>query len=478
MAVNIVNALGAGSGIDTKKLAEDLVEAERAPKKTAIEEKIAKSEARISGFAVIKFALSQLKTAFSALNDRTDFNSLTIRNSQPAAFGVTTTSAAAAGNFSVNITQVAAAQRSPSAGFAAADTQLSNAAVTLSLSVGGGTAQEITVPTTNGAVTPTGVVNAINAANKGITAQLINTGDAVNPFKIVVTGQTGASNSFTLTSSVPGLSFGTYDAEAQTNDSLQNLQGAENAIFSVNGLSVTRSANTVSDVLTGVTLELYTQTTSPARVDLARDQAALKQKLDDLVTAYNDFEEVMQVLGDRSSTVEEFGGALAGESLLSNIRSQVRSMFTNNSSTPGATIQAARNVGISIDRFGKMSLDETRFEAAVANNFDEVVQMFSANSNNQSIYSTAPGGVAGDAVNKIDAMLRSSGLIARQTESAGKQVNRQKAELERLESRMEKLLERYTRQFVAMEAVVGRSNSLRDNLTSTFEGLMAMYTKR
>ena len=82
---NIVNTLGAGSGIDTKTLAKDLMEATREPRKTIIEGKISKSEARISGYAVIKYSLGELKTAFEGLNDLSDFASLQTANTQPSA---------------------------------------------------------------------------------------------------------------------------------------------------------------------------------------------------------------------------------------------------------------------------------------------------------------------------------------------------------------------------------------------------------
>ena len=81
---SIVNTLGAGSGIDVKSLAQSLVDAEKTPKKERIDAKIAKSEARISGYSAIKFALSDLKNAFAKLNDASDFSSIKTANTQPA----------------------------------------------------------------------------------------------------------------------------------------------------------------------------------------------------------------------------------------------------------------------------------------------------------------------------------------------------------------------------------------------------------
>jgi flagellar hook-associated protein 2 len=60
MATDAISALGAGSGVDVKSLATSLVDAERAPRKSAIEAKIKKSESGISGYGAIKFVLNDL----------------------------------------------------------------------------------------------------------------------------------------------------------------------------------------------------------------------------------------------------------------------------------------------------------------------------------------------------------------------------------------------------------------------------------
>ena len=463
MATNFVNALGAGSGIDTQQLAKDLMEATREPRKAVIDEKIAKSEARISGYGVIQFSLGELKTAFSGLNDLSDFASLQVANTQASAVGVVASPTAAAGSYQVNVTQVALAQRTASDGFAERSTALNNSAsFDLTLSVNGGTNQTITVDTD----TPAGVVAAINGAGLGISAQLIQT-SGNTPWKIVVTGEEGEEQDFTLTAPVD-LGF---------DDVANELQSVQNALLTINGLSIERTNNSVSDVIDGVTFNLATVTTGAARIDLTRDTSGITQKIDDLVTAYKNFEENLKILGDRASEVEEFGGALAGDSLLQNIRTQVRSMLTATSSTPGTTVKAPRDVGLTFDRNGVLQFDKDKLAKQLQSNFDEVANMFSANTNNQSVFSVAPGGVAGDGVHKLDKLMRSTGLIAQQTDNATQQVDRFKADLEKLEDQMEKLLERYMRQFSAMESIVGSSNSLRESLKGTFEGMANAYKK-
>jgi len=92
--VDVTAALGAGSGIDIKQLAQNLADVERKPREDAIQARIDKSQGRISGYGAIMFGLKSFKEAFAALNDRSDFGGATVRNSAPGAFDVTASAGA------------------------------------------------------------------------------------------------------------------------------------------------------------------------------------------------------------------------------------------------------------------------------------------------------------------------------------------------------------------------------------------------
>ena len=93
-STSIINTLGAGSGIDVNNLAKSLVEAEKIPKKERLDAKITQTEAKITGYGVIKFALSELKNSLGKLNDASDFSAIVPANTQTTAFAVTTTNTA------------------------------------------------------------------------------------------------------------------------------------------------------------------------------------------------------------------------------------------------------------------------------------------------------------------------------------------------------------------------------------------------
>jgi len=336
MTTDTISALGAGSGVDVKSLATNLVEAERAPRKAVLEKKIKASEGGISGYGAIKFVLGDLNSAFGALKNQSTFNVTSTRNSHPTSFAITSTTKTLAGSHTVSVSQLAKPQRSISPGFASSTFAITtNQPITLSLSVHGGAAETITVPAS--ANTPEGIVNSVNAAGKGITAQLINTGDPTNPVKIMFTGQPGENNDFQIT----GLD--TYFSALKTANPtwtsvIQPSQTAQNARLRVDGVDIISASNKVEGAITGTTLDLYSVTpaSETASVDFLRDTSGIKPKIEALVKAFNDATSMLGVVSDPKSSVETYGATLVGSSVVGSVRSQMRSLITTSVTTPAS----------------------------------------------------------------------------------------------------------------------------------------------
>ena len=315
---------------------------------------------------------------------------------------------------------------------------------------------------------PADIVSAINNSGTGITAQLINSGDGTaTPFKLVITGSLGSRKDFSLTSddgagnAISGLDFNT-DAP---------IQSATDATVVINGLTVKRSTNVISDVVTGVTLDLFSTTSSPATVNMTRDSTALKEKFKNLVTAYNDGLSMLNVLADKESTVEQYGGSLFGDSTVRTVKSLFRDTMLTASTTPGTNASFLWQLGINLTKEGPMELDETKLDTALKDNFDGVVKMMTGNTNNLSAFSEAPAGVAGEAVRKLTKLVATDGVLTKQTESTNTQIDKYKKDLESLQDRMDKLLKRYQSDLGAMDTFVSQSTSLRKSLTATFDGM-------
>jgi len=483
---NAISALGAGSGMDVKALATSLVEAERAPRKDVIDKKISKAEGGISGYSAIKFVLDGLKTSLMDIKDQSDFESLTSRNSQTSAINITPSATASAGTHSITVNSLAKAQRNLSSGFADTSTAVSASDLTLTLTANNGTQTPITVAADK--TTPGGIIGAINGANLGIKAQLINTGEAGTPYRILITGATGRDSNFTLDSSdntTVDFSVGPLTA---TTGGVANVgfdamkvsayQAAANGDVVVNGVPIQPATNKLTEVIPGVTIDLFTPTAGgPASVDFVRNTSAVKTKMTALVKAYNDANAMLNTVSDPKSTVETYGATLAGNSVVNNIRTQMREILFPNVSAGSNQLSSFRDMGLSLDKDGVMTLDNAKLDEVLTSKFDEAVTMLTGNSENLSAYSSAPSGAVGSAFKSLAAMLASTGTIATQSTNLTKRISEYKDELTKLEDRMTKLLERYNSQFGAMESIVGQSKSLRTSLTSTFDGMMASYTK-
>lgn len=476
MATNtIVSTLGAGSGIDIKSLAENLVEAEKKPFKERIDARISKTEARISGYAGLKYSVGQLKSAFEKLNDASEFGGLKVSNNQATALNVTAASGAASASHDIAVLQLASGQRSRSQGFVSASASLNTGSpIDLTLTVGG------SVHTLAGVTdTPQAVAAAINAYSSsnslGVTAQLVRRSENGNTvYALEIQGDTGADKGFALSVAPDSLQAGvTAPQLVQT-----TLEDASDARVRVNGQLHSGTSNTLTGVISGVTLDLVATTTGTARVAISRDTQTTKDNIKALVSAYNDFEEALKILGDSKSDVEGVGGTLAGDRLLRTIRAEIRNLLVEDSSTVSGTVKAARDVGLSLDRTGRMVLNETTLDQSLASKYSDVVHMFTAGTSNKSLFSPAAAGLAGDAVVTLDKMLRSTGVIAKQTDSATKDLSKYKDDLKKLEERMSKAFDRYIEQFSVMESMVGSANSLRENMKSSFEGMMAAYTNK
>lgn len=488
-AQQLISALGAGSGVDVNALAQNLVNAERVPQENIINAKISQSQARISGYSAVSYVLSQVQTAMQALQDQNSFNTLTV-NSSSSAFSVTATTAAAQGSHDVDVLSLAKAQRTVSNGFATPTDSLNGGqALNYTLTVGSGTsAVSRTVSLAAGQDTPRALADAINAANTDVSAQIVNTGDATNPYKLVLIGATGSVNGFTLTPQSPSSTASGAAPSTPVDLGLTNNQAAGDAQIKVDGVTYTRNANSFNDVLTGLTFNLNSVTTTTdasgnpvdntAQFSLTRDTSSVQTRLQAMVSAYNDAVTIFSAVSDPQSSLATYGATLVGDSTVNSLSQQLRDMLINTSSTPGTSINALWQIGVSIDASGVMSLDSSKLNTALSGNFDDVVKTLTGDQNGLTTYSTTPGGVAGDAVRKLSQMLSSTGTIATQTNDAQSQITTYQKDLSTLNTRMASLLTRYQQQFAAMNTLVGSINSQKTSLQTSFDGMMAIYTNK
>lgn len=455
MAIELLNALGAGSGLDSKGIVEALVNAERAPQEGRLTGKIRQSEASISAYGQVTSALEGVRAAFQALNDANDLAQVTVRNSS-SAFSLVAGAGAEPGQFDLAVSQLAAGEERASSGFSDAGASL-NGGASLDLTVTIGVSNPVTTTLTPSADTPAALVEALNSAGLGLSARIVDTGVGATPLRIVVAGQSGAEQAFTISASAGSLDFSTQN------------RAASDANFTLNNLTYARSTNEIQDLLPGVTLSLQ-QTTASQGFSLERTTEGTERALRALVDAYNAAEATLSDLTDPDSASEN-GGVLLGDSIISYARRTLGQLVGRESSTPSGGRSRLLDFGLERNRQGRLEIDEVVFSQRVRSDFSDLRTLLTADTNNQSLLSTQPAGLAGDALKDLDALLSTRGPLRGAVTRMEGQIEDQELALLALEDRMARVYDRYLAQFTAMEQLVEEMNTLSDSLTSTFETL-------
>jgi flagellar hook-associated protein 2 len=281
----------------------------------------------------------------------------------------------------------------------------------------------------------------------------------------VLAGATGSDGVFNVTST-PDLGF---------HDVANSLQTAQDSVIEFEGLSITRSSNEISDVIDGTTINLVATTSSDVRLNITNDKSTLKTNLQAMVDTYNGLNTLFDTVTSTSSE-DELGGSLSDDiSMVRFLTDQIRTAIFADSSTKSGNITAMRDLGISVDKSGAMTFTETTYDAAVLANYDDIVTMLTADTSNESLFTTTNKGLAQDIATTLGNFTDSDGIVTTRSEGATEDLADHKEELVELEKRMEAVYERYLAQFTAMESLMASMDATKEYLTGQLESLSKAY---
>ena len=241
----------------------------------------------------------------------------------------------------------------------------------------GSGAKNITIDSSNNSLQ--GIRDAINAAKIGVTATIINDGGA-SPYRLALSSDSnGASSSMKI--SVSGdAAVGALLAHDPANSTGQNLSEtatAQNAVFKVNGVAVSKASNTVSDVVQGVTLTLNKVTESPATLTVARDTGAVSSSIAGFVKAYNDLAATLKDVSAYDAASKK-GAILQGDSTVRALQSQLRGILNTSVVGTSGALTTLYDVGVSFQKDGTLAVNQTKLDSAIANNFSDIAGLFAA----------------------------------------------------------------------------------------------------
>lgn len=403
----MVTSATSGTGLDVNSIVTQLMTVERQPLKK-LDAKEASYQAKLSAYGTVKGALSGFQSGVQGLSSASSFSSLKATSSDTTAFSASTVSTAVAGTYALNVTSLAKAQNLVATGQSSSTAAIGGAGPTtvtfdfgtIALGVGGsftaydpvaGTGgtysgalrtftsngngtKSITVDSSNNSLQ--GIRDAINAAKVGVTAAIVNDGSGT-PYRLTLSSSSsGVSNSLKI--SVSG------DVDVSTllahdpagTQKLAETVTAQNAVFTVNGVGMSKTSNTISDVIPGVTLTLLKEAT-PATLTVARDTSAVSTSISGFVKAYNDFAKALKDVSAYDAA-KKTGAILQGDSTVRSLQSQLRGILGKQVvGTPGVLTTLA-DVGVSFQADGTLALNQAKLDSVLASNFSDVASLFAS----------------------------------------------------------------------------------------------------
>ena len=385
-AQQVLTSLNTGSGVDTASLVTALVQAQFAAKNAAIASRNTALTAQISAASTLKSTIANFSTALGALSSSGTLQTQPV-SSNPTALGATAISGAKVGNLSSSITvnALASAQGARSAAVADRSATIGTGALTLKLGTATynstGTAMtdftatsgaSVSINVTDGSLD--GIASAINAAKAGVTASVIT--DADGKAVLSLKGTTGSAQAFTLQADDAASPLSQFNVGPGAATTLTGT--AANARLTVDGIDVQRSSNTISDLVSGVKLQLNAVSTGPVSLSITRPTSAVAQAVSDFVDTYNQVYASAKGLTDASTG--DLKSDTAAKTLLRSLQSLTTKSLVSTSANGAPTTLA--QLGVSTNRDGTLSVNTATLNKVMAAFPDEVEAMFATTAGN------------------------------------------------------------------------------------------------
>ncbi|MCM8596749.1 flagellar filament capping protein FliD [Accumulibacter sp.] len=449
-----ISSPGLGSNLDVNSIVSQLMALEKRPL-TEIATREASYQAKLSALGSLQGAVSAVQTAAASLVPASGSTALerfsvfrtTVADNSAASASASAT--AVSGSYTLEVTQLAQAHRIVSATGSASpfsgvgNTLPGGGTLTISLdSLNGVSPNRTTSVSIASGATPENVRDAINGAAAGVSAVVIN---GVAGKQLVLTSDTAGSNQLITLSGIIGLAYDPNAAPQPATDPFSEAQAAQGASLRINGIDVHSETNSVTTAIEGVTLTLLKGPEAPAAaltttLAISRDTSSLNSGVSALVKAFNDFQATASSLGSYDATSRK-AAALTGDSTLRTVQNSLRAALGNvPSELSGAALQRLSDVGVSVQKDGRLSVDSTKLSAAISDNLPAVAALVAA-------YGRAIRSAA-------DGLVGTSGLIAARTEGINASIRGLGSQSAALSTRLDAIEARYRRQFTSLDTLI------------------------
>lgn len=366
--------------MDINGLVTQLVASERTISDIQLNRETDRITSKFSALGSLKGSISSFQSTLSGLVTATDYDNKLVSSSDLGKVSATVTDQAVPNTYSIEVSQLAESHSLNSAAFVDADTTaIGTGSITIQKGttdyvVGTDTYNSFTANPDETAVTITidssnntldGIAAAINASDAGVNAAVVNDGSG---YRLLLSSEdTGLNQSLEVVvddddsndTDTSGLSVLAFNSAA-TN--LEQTNAAEDAMFTVNGLSVSNASNTVSTAINSVTLTLSETTTSPIEVSVSENHTAITTAVKTFVAGYNQFIVTANALSayDVDTGVS---GALLGDFTLRSVNGQIDSILRSSVTDISTSVQNLTDLGITTTNTGELVLNDAELDA-------------------------------------------------------------------------------------------------------------------
>jgi len=371
-----------GTGIDYSLLIEAKVNA-RLAKADRIDTKITANEAKITAYTDLQDKLQAVSDAIDGLRNRSVstgassnlFGQRTAYVGDDDVFSATVDDDTEVGSYSVVVQQLATKHKIAADGVASKTGALGYSG-SFTLQAADGSAVTIAM---DGDDSLTDLRDAINTSKStsGITASIVQVSDS--SYQLILTSN-NTGQAISMTDGGDGVlsSLGLTGSDGAIRNELVAVQ---KAIVEVDGVTITRSSNTIDDAIEGVTLNLYSASPDTAiSMEVSTDLSSIKSAITSFVDAYNEYRDfVVTQQATTSDGTASSDATLFSDSLLRQIVRSVNSALNTSITTDDGTVLSMASLGISFNSSNELELDEDTLNSILSNDIDAVKQLLGLN---------------------------------------------------------------------------------------------------
>lgn len=460
----MISSPGLGSGLDVNGIVGQLMAIEQRPL-LLLTNKEATQQAQISAYGSLKGALSSFQSSVKTLTNLSIFTGIKASVGDSTIATASASANAAVGSYQIEVQNLAQAQKIKSESFATTSTAIGSGTLTIEFGTYNGDGTFTSNPTKisktitieSDQTDLASIRDSINEADAGITASIVNDGSGNR--LVLASNNTGIDNALKITVSDDdgnnldnaGLSKLAYDATTGGTANMTQTVAAQNATMVIDGITISKSSNTIKDALEGVTFNLLKAAPgTTTSLSISQDTSKIQTAVSAFVGAYN---ELVKTISDisRYDSANKQASILTGDATVRTVESQIRGVL--NSFLPGApsSLNSLSQIGINFQKDGTLQLDNAKLTSVINDPEKDLGSLFATN------------GFAVKLEKLVDGMLKSNGLIDGRLDGINDTIKDIGKQREMLGRRLEDVEKRYRAQFTALDTMIASMTQ-----TSTF----------